>query len=425
MLSDEVIDKVIDRLVRRIEIGNEYVLKEIGKSIKKIGTLSPSEAHKLVQILKYGGDYDKIVKKLTEITKLNVKDIYEIFDEIAKSDYQFAKQFYDYRGKKYIPYEQNTALKQQVKALAKMTAKEYINLSRSEMLGFGMQDKNGNITFKGLKKAYNELLDEAVLNVSQGKETFNSAMFRQLKQMGTGLKVIYPSTYITTDDNGNEIIKHRTMRLDSAIRMNTKDAIRSLHNDVQEIYGKQFGADGVEITVHENPAEDHAEAQGKQFSKEEYKKLQKDGVATTYDKIQIDLHKELKSGETAKDFRSISEYNCYHRIYSIVLGVSEPEYSNKELQEIRDRNEQGFDYDGKHYTMYEGTQLQRQLERAIREQKDTQILARASGNEMLIGESQQKITILTRKYKEVCEASGLPRKADRLRVPGYKRVAIQ
>ena len=418
MLSDEVIEKVIERLVNRIEQGNEYVLEQIGKSIKKIGTLTPSKAQELVQILKYGGDYDKIVKKLAEITKLNVRDIKKIFEEVAKHDYEFAKQFYDFRGKKFIPYGQNIALKQQIDAISSMTAKKYVELARSDAIGFGMVDKKTKeVVFKGLKDAYNEVLDEAILNVGQGKETFDSAMFRQLKQMGTGLKVIY--------ENG------RTMRLDSAIRMHMKDAIRTLHNETQTIIGKEFDSDGVEITVHENPAPDHQDVQGKQFStnqydengklikKGEFEKFQSDEKAVSYDGVEFDPKFE------GHDRRSISQYNCYHYTFAIVLGVSKPEYSNKELKEIIDNNNKGFDYEGKHYTMYEGTQLQRQIERAIREQKDTQILARASDNEMLIGESQQKITMLNHKYKELSKASGLLEKKDRLRVSGYKRVAIK
>ena len=35
MLSDEVLDKVIERLANRIEQGNQYVLEQIAKKIKK------------------------------------------------------------------------------------------------------------------------------------------------------------------------------------------------------------------------------------------------------------------------------------------------------------------------------------------------------------------------------------------------------
>ena len=39
MLSDEVIDKVVERLVKRIEQGNEYILQKIGENIKQFKTI--------------------------------------------------------------------------------------------------------------------------------------------------------------------------------------------------------------------------------------------------------------------------------------------------------------------------------------------------------------------------------------------------
>ena len=67
MLSDEALEKVIEVIVKRIEQENTYVLEQIGNSLKKVGTLTPSKAQELGQIIKYGGDYDKIVKKLAQI----------------------------------------------------------------------------------------------------------------------------------------------------------------------------------------------------------------------------------------------------------------------------------------------------------------------------------------------------------------------
>ena len=131
MIDERLIDKLVERLVNRIEEGNAYTLQKIGESIKQIGTLSASKAHQLAQVLKYGGNFDKIVKKLAQITELNLNDIYEIFEEVAKSDYAFSKQFYDYKGVKYIPYEQNIALQRQVKALARLTAEQYVNFSNT------------------------------------------------------------------------------------------------------------------------------------------------------------------------------------------------------------------------------------------------------------------------------------------------------
>lgn len=52
-------------------------------------------------------------------------------------------------------------------------------------------------------------------------------------------------------------------------------------------------------------------------------------------------------------------------------------------------------------------------------------MAKESGQMDLVDSSQRNITALTRKYKELSEASGLPTKMDRMRVSGYKRTAIK
>lgn len=405
MLSDEVIEKVTERLARRIEQGNTYVLEQIGKSIKKVGTLTPSKAQELANILRYGGDYDKIVKRLAQITEINTKEIYKIFKEVAKSDYEFAEQFYKYRKKKYIPWDENTALQKQVESIAKITADKYKNISNT--LAFARHDKLGRIRYTTIGKTYQEALDEAIINVGQGKETFDSAMYRTIKELaGSGIRTV-------DYENG------RSVRLDSAIRTAMQGGLRDMHMEIQQQFGEEFGADGVEISVHINPAPDHMYVQGRQFSKEEFEKFQNDQDAVSYDGIEF----PAVSGETERDRRSIGQYNCYHYIFNIVLGINKPLHSNKELQEIISKNEKGFKYKGKKYTMYEGQQLQRKLETEIRKQKDTQIIAKAEGNKKLIQESQSKITELTNEYIELSKASGLKPKTQRMRVSGYKRVA--
>ena len=155
------------------------------------------------------------------------------------------------------------------------------------------------------------------------------------------------------------------------------------------------------------------------IKKGEFEKFQDDEDAVSYDGIKFPAISE----ETGRDRRSISEYNCRHYIYSIVLGVSQPNFTEKALQNIIDKNEKGFELDGVHYTGYEGTQLQRKLEREIRTQKDLQILGRSSRNKEMILDAQEKISQLTYKYKELSDISGLKTRMDRLRVGGYKRIA--
>lgn len=406
MISEEQIELLVERLVNRIEEANTYFLMKMGSSIKKIRNLTPSQAQELVQILKYGGNYEDIIREIAKYTDLNIKDIDDIFSNYAKKDQLFYEKFYKYRNIPFVPFEQNEALKRQTEALANIVKNEMYNFTRANVLGYTIRDINGRVQFMGLRETYNRVLDEALVNVGTGKETFDSAMTRILKDIGgSGLKTI-------------EYASGRSMRLDSAVRMHLKGRLRELHNENQKLFGAEFGADGYEISVHSNPAIDHEQVQGRQFSIAEYDRLNSGLEAFDYKGNKYTLDHDGKNG-----FRPISELNCYHYIFSIVLGVSEPEYSDKQLKEIIDSNNKGFEFEGKHFSNYEGTQLQRSIERAIREQKDTQILAKASGNSELVGESQLKITQLTHKYNELSKISGLPTKAQRLRVSGYRRVA--
>lgn len=407
MLSDEIIEKLSKRLTKRLDEANEYILKKIGESIKKIGTLSYSNAQELAQILKYGGDYEKIVKKLAEATDLNVKDIKKIFHAVAKENLDFDEGLYKYRNTKFIPYKDNKILQDYVDSIAKVTQNAYINLANTKAIGYLIKDNNGNVVFRQLGNLYRDVIDKAVLNVSQGKETFNSEMYNLMKQIGqSGLRQIeYKSGYVR--------------RLDSAVSMNIKDAIRDLSINLQQKFGEEFDADGVEITVHENPAPDHELVQGRQFRNEEFKKFQNDEDAKSVDGI------EFPKDYDGHDRRSIGQYNCYHYVFPIIVGVSKPTYTSDELQAIIDRNHKGFEIDGKHYTNYQGMQMQRKLESAIRTQKDMQILGRSSGNDQLAQESQRNINYLRDKYVELSKKSGLSTEMDRLRVSGYHKIKVR
>ena len=400
MLSQDIEEKLADVLVKRIEDANATIFEKIGKTIKAISTLTPSQAYQVSQILKYGGSYEEIAKELAKASGKNVQDIYKIFEEVAKSNKQFAKEFYKYRGMDFIPYNKDIALQNQVKSIARITANTYINISRTSGIGFVFEDINGQRYFKDLKQSYYEIIDRGILSISQGKETFQTEMRRIMKQIGNSGLVLY--------DSG------RTKRLDSAVRMNILDGVRQLNSEINQRFGEEYGADGVEISVHSNPAPDHADIQGRQFSKEEFEKLDNGDIA-----------KDVK-GHTydGADRRHIEQYNCYHKLFNIILGVSKPLYTDEQLKKIQQDNNKGFEYEGKHYTMYEGTQLQRRLETEIRKSKDTQILAKSSGDMELVDESQKRITLLTHKYNDLCKTSGLLPQKQRMQVSGYRRIKV-
>ena len=402
-MNDELQEEVvITRLIERIESGNTFILTEIGKAVKEIGQLKPTQAYQLQQMVKYGASYQTILERLSKILNTNISEIDKIFNLYAQKDYNFARKFYEYRNIPYVPFNQLERLKKEVQAISNLTKGEYMNLSNTSALGFTIKDVAGNVKFYNISDAYQYVIDQAILSISQGKDTFQNQMYSILKSLGeSGLKTIdYKSGY------------HR--RLDSAIRMNLREGIKTLHNETQQILGEEFGADGVEISVHLSPAPDHEDLQGRQFSNEEFEKLQNNEVAEDY-----------KGNRYSHEHRPISELNCYHTTMSIILGVSKPQYSDEELQDIKEKNEKGFIYNGQRLTMYEGTQLQRRIETEIRKQKDIQIIGKSADNKQLVSDSQYKITQLTNKYRELSKISGLPTKMERMRVARYKRVNVK
>jgi hypothetical protein len=422
MIDERLIDLVIERLITRIEDANTYILQDIGKSIKQIRDITPTKRQQLINILKYSDNYQNILNKISKMTNLNIKDVEEIFLETSKKNYEFAEQFYKARNITPVPFKENVRLIAQAKSIARIVQKDLYNFTRENMLGYSIRDLDGNIQFYGLRETYNRVIEESLINITQGKETFNQSMTRIMKDIGgSGLKKI-------------DYQSGRSMRLDSSVRMHLQDGLRTLFNQNQELFGEEFDYNGIEVTHHQNSAPDHIDTvDGKQFVLVDKVQEQiNNGIETKIKQEDIRGNQVKVKGKIYDDFnavnnsleRQVSTLNCRHRTFSIVVGVSKPEYTQEQLDEDKQKNIEGFDFDGKHYTLYEGEQLQRSLERKIREQKDIQIIAKASGNKELVQESQQKITQLTHKYKQLSNVSGLPTKMERMRVSGYKRVAI-
>ena len=401
MLNNNQEEQLVQLLIDRINALNEDILEIIGNRIEEIGEMTPTQVHQINQMLMYNTDIKEIVEKLAEVSGMNVNDIYSLFEYSAKTNQDFARQFYRARGISYIPYAQNKVLKDQVRAIAEITAREYANISRTSAIGYTIKDLKGNLVFKDISSTYKNIIDKAILNAGQGKTTYQQEMRNAIKQIGqSGLKTI-------------DYESGRSVSLDSAIRQNKLEGIRTLTNQIQEQFGEEFGADGVEVSHHINSAPDHIDTvDGKQFS------LNGDRV------VNGKLYKDFNTVNNSLD-RQVSTLNCRHYIFSIVLGVNKPQYTDKQLEEDKKKNKQGFDFEGKHYSNYEGEQLQRLIERRIREQKDIQILAKSSGDKELTLQAQTKITQLTTKYKQLCNVSGLPNQLrTRASVVGYKRINV-
>lgn len=405
MIDEKLQEKLLSVFDKRFQDYNTKVLEELGNVIKQFKYLTPSQAYKLGQQLKYNTTVKDLLNELSKISGLSVKDLKAILERVAKENIGFADVYYKSRGLETPIYNENKALQRLVSSVYSISGEEFKNIAKST--GFRLLGDNGEPLLLDIDETYKYVIDKCVVAISQGKETYQQSMRSTLKQLSSSgvRKIEYESGY--------------SRRLDTSIRQNILDSMRQVANESQQLFGEEFDSDGIEISTHLNPSPDHSNVQGHQFSNKEYEKLQSTGVATDYNGEVIDIR--IKD-----NFRPISTMNCFHYIFSIVLGVSKPQYSKEELKKIIDDNEKGAELDGKHYNNYELTQIMRKLETKIREQKDLQIMARASDDKDLILQTQTKITQLTNKYKQVVKISGLPNQlSTRGRVSNYHRMSVK
>ena len=389
-MNNDKLELALERFVRRFEEFNTKVLEEFGKTISKFDGLTATQAHKIAQQLKNGRDIEKILADLERISELSRKDIEDLLEITAKENIAFANTYYEAKAMDKVSYETSKQFQDLVKAVEKTTKGEFTNLSKTTALKLLDIDKNP--LYLDIKKAYNEVIDRCVVAVSTGQYNYQKAMYDTIKQLSSsGVKKIFYD---------NEGKRAYARRLDSSVRMNILDGVRQVNIGIQEQVGKEFGSNGVEISAHSPCAEDHIFIQGKQYSKKQFEKI----------------NANLK--------RPIGTLNCTHFVFSIVLGVSSPNYTKKQLNQFKKESNEIIEYEGKKYTRYEATQVQRRLETKIRQQKDLQITSKASGNKEGVQTAQQNITSLTNKYKEFSEKAGLDTQMQRMRVVGYKRTNV-
>ena len=110
----------------------------------------------------------------------------------------------------------------------------------------------------------------------------------------------------------------------------------------------------------------------------------------------------------------LSGANCRHKKYPWMEDVSERTYTDEQLAHIDDGHD--VEFEGKHYTAYEATQKQREMERTGRK-KEREITAfKSSGLKDDEEAARSYLSRLRKKYKAFSEAAGLPMQRERMKV---------
>lgn len=387
MLTQNQFETIPEPLVELFSNLNVKYLKLLGKRVAEIGKLDKKALDSIELLNNIGGDITTIKSELAKVLSVSNVQIGVMLNTVLKDVYQDSAPAYKARAIEQKPLKKNTQLQKTLKAVSNITQGSFKNIAKTT--AFMMENENGEKVPTSLSETYRKVTDKAILTASQGFTSYTEEMRNTIRELGSqGIQQV-------------DFASGKHKRLDSAVRQNILEGMRAMQQESEKDIGEQIGSDGWEILVHENSAPDHIDIQGKQYSLREFEVL------------------------NAGLERPIGTLNCKHGLRPIIMGVSRPLHTNAELQTIKDRNNNVFEYGGKKYTGYQATQVQRRLETMIRHAKDEQIAARAAEDEVLATEAQQKINLYAKRYKHFSEAAGLAVKKDRMSVSGYHKIKVE
>ena len=365
-MTDSQIDALLEIFQARMQKVVDEYLKRMGQQVREIGEIIPSDQTRLVQLKKMDANLAYIQREIAYAADASIEDVARIFEAIAQENARFAEAYFG-------PGVSTETLMQSVRAQLEVTAGEMANLSRTTVES----------------AVYRDVIDRGIQAAQAGVEDYKSAMRRALREAAAeGLRVVRPGV-----DEVSPRVRYasgRTMRMDSAVRMNVLDGIRALNQANMDAIGSTFGADGVELSAHPMCAEDHLPYQGKQYSNAAFAELQ-DSLP-----------------------RPIGMWNCRHIAYPILLGISPPAHSAQELEEYRRGSTEQIEIDGATHSRYEWTQVQRAIETAVRYKQDEITLAKAAGDDVLVRDARRKIRELDSYYSKISEAAGTPKRRERM-----------
>ena len=379
------LEQQADLLMQNVKGWESSTLQRIGKRIGKYGKMSLADVKAINNIAVVKQDMDAITKELAKVTGYNISQIEQMYGELLEEQHLANQPLYDYRGKTFVPFAENRELQAIARAYAKTTGETMINLAKTKALC--IMDANGKQV--GLQKYYTDVLDKAVMQVTTGATDFHTAMRDSIIELGgSGVRVDY----------GGGV----TRRLDTVVRQNLLWGAKQASTEYNTMIGEELGCDGVEVDAHSNPRESHRFMQGQQYS----------------------LHgKKTINGVVYEDFEAsgassaLQDYGCLHYRTPILLGISEPRFSKKQLAEIEEQNNKEYTIGERTGNRYFWSQRMRNLESATREQKTIRDLARSSGDKVLVKKCNEKIKAYRQKYDEICNATGLSPELKRLSVP--------
>lgn len=377
MLTPEQLQNLPQELTDLYDQLSEFILRDIARRIAKGAQITDTAEYQLYRARSLGLSTDEIAAKIAEINGSSAAEINRLIREAAAQSDEFDRKMLGVDKGAAVPLEENAQLQKLISAQIAETAGKCENLTNT--MGFADHDFLGRVYYLSMTDMYRREMDSAHMKVVTGATDYMTAIRQDCNKLAaSGVRTI-------------DYESRRSDRIEVAARRTLLTSVAHVTHRISEQNGEELGADGWEMSAHSGSRPSHAVYQGRQYTQEQYERIIKP---------------------------LISEPNCRHDVFPIILGVSEPVYTEEELQNI---DQPPFTYEGRTYTAYEASQQMRKMERAMRKQKDRCIVADAAGDEEAFATASIRLNRQKYIYEDFCKAADSYTEYERTYVTGFNR----
>lgn len=380
MLTSDQINSLKDNAAQLTNSANEYAIAEICRRIAEAGRFTRDSEYKRWRAQAMGAGYDELTKEIAKRLNVAQADIIAMHYEAAKVIYE--SEVPDFTRES-LAFEDNETLQQIIKTTSDLAQEDFTNVTQT----MGMVSPTGQDL--PLKQFYRETVDWVFNKVSTGLMDYNTAIRKASDALSNrGLTAVGYESGVTTS-------------LEAAVRRNVMSGVGLMAEQVSRYNHDLIGANGWEMSAHLGCAVDHEPYQGRQYTDEEWDKL--NGAADS----------------TGELLRRVGTLNCGHYAFPIIIGVNQPQLTEKERQQLITDNVKGVVVDKKHYTYEQAQQRQRAIERKIRKWKKRVKASAGAGDIKKARQANIRITRARQEYKRFSKEAGLPTQDERLYVSGF------
>ena len=364
----------------------ERIIQDIVRRIVKTGEVTSTADWQINRLKIIGYSSEDIEKMLKTTLNKSYPEMFELYDKVINWEYVRNKDLYEQVNAEYIPFEKNKHLNQAINGIAQQSLEDLENITRS--LGFYL-DINGKKTMTPLSQVYTEHLDRACFDIVSGAFDYNSVLRRTVTQLtNSGLRTI---DYVSGWHN----------RVDVAARRAVMTGLSQITGKITDYNAKKLGTEYFEVAWHAGARPTHAVWQGKVWTKEQLVSVCGLGTVT-----------------------GLLGANCYHEYYPFFPGISERNWTDQWLEEKNQEENKPKEFQGKEYTVYEAKQRQRQMETAMRAQREkVRALQKGKADQDEILAHKMKYQGQLNEYARFSKKMGLRQERERIYLDMKGRVA--